>query len=140
MTDDFKTLVARAAENKRKAAATWDAFCERNFADRGFFSEDNERYWTRSQFRLAARLLPKSHPDRWKYVVGSRYGDNLRSRGFEEAFGFIKLMFVIFGSIGLAMATIPMVFYAGLFGLLPLACMGGSFALYFYLRYLALRK
>jgi hypothetical protein len=68
---DYETVDQLSA----RKSASWSAWCDRN----GFTANEFEHfptsrsYWSREHFKTALAMMPRDHPDRWKYVTGAHY-------------------------------------------------------------------
>lgn len=68
---DYETVERLSA----RKTASWIDWCDRNGLSAHEFEQfpTSRAYWSREHFRTALAMMPKNHPDRWKYVTGSKY-------------------------------------------------------------------
>lgn len=93
-----------AGEAVATNAANWFAWCDRH--GWGLTDPYNHKFWTRKQFRAALAVMPKKHPDRWKFEVGAKWA--IADSG--GAFAVAIILTIVVGVV-----SIPLSISSGLF-------------------------
>jgi hypothetical protein len=137
--EDHEWLRAgRAGPNKLSASPfmEWSEICDR--IGWSYHDSYDRRGWARDQFKTALKKMPKDHPDRWKYVGGSRFAMfSRKSSSGVDGFLLVKIVGTILAGIAL-FAGISALTYGEYAWGIPILAYGGAFAFYWG-RWFALR-